>query len=122
MNPPLGWIPMKLDPRNLFRVVAFAESVSWIGLLVGMYFKRIAETTELGVVIFAPIHGVIVLAYLVAVYYGRRSFGWTGRTALLAAFAAVPPSGTVVFEVWADRRNLLRTAAATSEEKTPVAS
>jgi integral membrane protein len=122
MTPTLGWIPMTLNPRNLFRAVAIAESLSWAGLLVGMYFKRIAETTEMGVVIFAPIHGVIVLAYLVAVYYGRRSFGWDARTALLAAFASVPPFATVVFEVWADRRNLLRKAASFSKEKAPVAS
>jgi integral membrane protein len=86
-----------------------------------MYFKRIAETTDVGVVIFAPIHGVIVLAYLVAVFYGRRSFRWDARTAILAALASVPPFATVVFEVWADRRNLLRTADSYSEEKVPAA-
>lgn len=112
---------MKLDPRNLFRVVATAESMSWAGLLVGMYFKRVAETTELGVVIFAPIHGVIVLAYLVAVFYGRRAFGWDGRTALLAAFASVPPFGTIYFEIWADRRGLLRTVGSLSDERAPAA-
>ena len=112
---------MKLDPRNLFRFVAIAESVSWAGLLVGMYLKRIAETTEVGVLIFGPIHGVIVLAYLVAVLYGRRSFGWDARTFLLAAFASVPPFATLVFEFWADRRNLLRTADTSSEEKIPAA-
>jgi integral membrane protein len=112
---------MKLDQRNLFRVVAIAEAVSWAGLLVGMYLKRVAETTEVGVVVFGPIHGVIVLAYLVAVFYGRRSFGWNARTALLAALASVPPFATVVFEVWADRQNLLRTVDSFSEEKVPAA-
>ena len=111
---------MKLDQRNLFRVVAIAESVSWAGLLVGMYLKRITETTEVGVAIFGPIHGVIVLGYLVAVFYGRRSFGWDARTALLAALASVPPFATLVFEVWADRRNLLRTAVSLSEETAPT--
>jgi integral membrane protein len=121
MPPTLGWIPMKLDQRNLFRVVAIAEAVSWAGLLVGMYFKRVAEITEVGVVVFGPIHGVIVLAYLVAVFYGRRSFGWNARTALLATLASVPPFATVVFEVWADRQNLLRTVDSFSEEKVPAA-
>jgi integral membrane protein len=112
---------MKLDPRNLFRVLAIAESVSWAGLLVGMYLKRIAETTEVGVLIFGPIHGVIVLAYLGSVFYVRRSFGWDARTVLMAAVASVPPFATLVFEIWADRRNLLRTAESLSEERTPVA-
>ncbi len=31
-----------------FRVVAFAEAVSWLGLLVGMYIKYVPESTEPG--------------------------------------------------------------------------
>jgi len=101
---------MMLDPRNLFRAVAIAEAVSWAGLLVGMYFKYIASSTEIGVKIFGPIHGVIVLAYLVAVFAARRSFRWDLRTFLLAALASVPPFGTLIFEIRADRQGLLRTA------------
>jgi len=112
---------MSLDPRNLFRAAALAEALSWTGLLVGMYFKRVTETTDMGVTIFGPIHGVIVLAYLVAVLYARRSFGWDPRIVLLAGLASVPPFATVVFEVWADRRNLLRTANSHAEEKVPAA-
>lgn len=112
---------MKLNPRTIFRVIAFAESVSWAGLLVGVYLKRVAETTELGVTVFGPIHGVIVLTYLVVVFYSSRTFGWNARTALLAAFASVPPFATVVFEVWADRRNLLQSADSFSEAKAPAA-
>jgi integral membrane protein len=105
---------MTLEPRNLFRAVAIAESVSWAGLLVGMYFKRVAETTDLGVVIFGPIHGVIFLAYVIAVFCVRRSFGWNTRTFVVAGLASLPPFATLVFEVWADRRNLLRTVSSAS--------
>jgi len=99
---------MTLEPRKLFRAVAIAEAVSWACLLVGMYFKRVAETTEVGVTIFGPIHGVIFLAYLVAVIYGRRAFGWSAGTFVVAGLASLPPFATLLFEAWADRRNLLR--------------
>jgi integral membrane protein len=105
---------MMLEPRNLFRAVAIAESVSWACLLVGMYFKRVAETTELGVMIFGPIHGVIFIAYVVAVFYVRRSFGWNMRTLVVAGLASIPPFATLVFEVLADRRNLLQSASGAS--------
>lgn len=115
---------MKLDPRTLFRTVAIAEAVSWAGLLVGMYFKYIAASTEIGVQVFGPIHGVIVLAYLSAVLYARRSFRWDMRTFLSAAVVSVPPFGTLIFEIWADRHGLLRTAESSrdGDRAVPVAS
>ena len=106
----------KLDPRTLFRAVAIAEAVSWAGLLVGMYLKWVVESTEIGVKIFGPIHGVIVLAYLVAVVYARSRFSWSMRTFLLAVAASVPPFATVVFGRWADDSGLLTRAIASSEE------
>ena len=110
---------MKLDPRALFRTAAIAEAVSWAGLLVGMYFKWVVQSSEFGVKIFGPVHGIIVLAYLLAVLYARRVFRWDIRTSMLAALASVPPFATLAFEVWADRRGLLRTPEATSADVVP---
>ena len=42
-----------------FKLAAFAEAVSWIGLLIGMFFKWIVQSGDLGVRIFGPIHGTI---------------------------------------------------------------
>lgn len=95
-----------------FSVVAAVEAFTWAGLLVGMYFKHVAETTELGVKIFGPLHGgVFVLYGLLAIVVAFRlkwSFFWT---TVLALVAAVPPFATVVFEVWARRTGRLAPAA-----------
>ena len=49
------------------RLVALAEALSWVGLLVGMYFKYLGEPrTEIGVKIFGPIHGGVFIAFVVA--------------------------------------------------------
>ena len=121
----------KLNPRILFRTIAIAEAVSWAGLLVGMYFKWIAQSTEVGVKAFGPIHGTVFMVYVLTVLSVRRSFRWDVRTFLLAGFAALPPFATLVFEIWADRRAMLEApgsavasaaeAAASSEEAVPVA-
>jgi len=91
-----------------FSVIAAVEAFTWAGLLIGMYFKYVPETTELGVKIFGPLHGGVFMLYgLVAILAAVRlkwSFFWT---TVFALAAAVPPFATVVFEVWARRSGRL---------------
>ncbi len=94
--------------RQIFRIVAFAEALSWLGLLIGMYFKYVPETTELGVQVFGPIHGGVFVLYLLVTLMARRAFGWSFKTFVLAVVASIPPFATAVFEIVADRRGLLR--------------
>jgi integral membrane protein len=87
-----------------FRAAALLEACSWLGLLIGMYFKYGTDAGEAGVKIFGPIHGVIFISYLVLTFAIVRRLSWPIRwTALLALAASVPPFATVVFEIWADR-------------------
>ncbi len=90
-----------------FRVAAFAEALSWLGLLTGMFFKYVVDAGEQGVQIFGPIHGTVFLTYVVITLLTWRSQRWSLPTALLALVASVPPFCTVVFEVWARRTGRL---------------
>lgn len=112
-----GTAPARM--RTWFRVVAFAEAVSWAGLLVGMYVKYVPETSELGVKIFGPIHGGIFVAYLLVCLAARSTFGWSARTTFWALVSAVPPFATAVFEVVAERAGLLAAPDQTSGS-TPI--
>ena len=99
-----------MNPRTAataFRVVAVAEALSWIGLLIGMYVKYVPGTTELGVKIFGPIHGGIFVAYVVVSLVASRLLRWDVPTTLLALAASVPPLATVLFERWASRAGRL---------------
>jgi integral membrane protein len=89
-----------------FRIVAVAEALSWVGLLIGMYVKYVPETTELGVQIFGPIHGGIFVAYVVTAVVAARVLRWSIGTTLLALAASVPPLASIVFERWANRGRL----------------
>lgn len=107
---PLATVAPVNDPARVrlwFRAIAFAEAVSWLGLLIGMYVKYVPETTEAGVKLFGPVHGGIFVAYLLVTLLARRTFGWSAVTTVVALVAAVPPFATAVFEVLADRRGLL---------------
>jgi integral membrane protein len=90
-----------------FRIVAVAEALSWIGLLIGMYVKYVPETTELGVKIFGPIHGGIFVAYVVVTLVTSRALRWSPRTTVLALACSVPPLATVWFERLATRNDKL---------------
>lgn len=99
-----------LGPLRVFRIVAVAEAMTWAGLLVGMFLKRVTDTTDLGVTIFGPIHGVAFLAYVlvtVAVAVDQR---WSVGRTLLGLAAALPPFFTVAFDAYAERSGLLGTS------------
>jgi len=96
---------------SAFRVIAFVEALTWLGLLIGMYFKWIAETGEAGVKIFGPIHGGVFVAYLVLALMTVRVQRWSIWTALFALAASIPPFFTIWFEVWAKRSGRLEPAA-----------
>ena len=108
-----GWFT-PWDNRNMnsrivsaFRIVAFVEALTWLGLLVGMYFKWIAETGEAGVKIFGPIHGGVFVAYIVLALLTARVQRWSFWMTVFALGASIPPFFTVWFEVWAKRSGRL---------------
>ncbi len=104
-----------MNPRTAataFRVVAVAEALSWIGLLIGMYVKYVPETTELGVKVFGPVHGGIFVAYVVLALVAARVLRWSVGTTLLALLASIPPLATVWFERRATRTRQLPPAEA----------
>jgi len=95
-----------------FRLVALLEAVSWVGLLVGMYFKYLASTpTEVGVKVFGMAHGLIFVGFVVVAVLAGIAFKWTIWTWLLAAIGSIVPLGSVIFLIWADRTGKMGVAA-----------
>lgn len=90
-----------------FRAVAFAEAFSWAGLLLGMFFKYGPVGDEIGVQVFGPIHGALVIAYIAVAFASWPAFRWSTPVGIVALAASVPPFGTVLFERWATRTGRL---------------
>ena len=110
---------------RVFHVLAIAEAFSWAALLVGMFFKWVTRTTELGVEIAGPVHGAFFLAYGITALALWRLQRWPFRVALFAGLSAVVPFATVWFERWAGRQGFLGATSGTSsahpvEETGPV--
>lgn len=100
-------IPVNTLVIRTFRILAVAEAISWAALLVGMYFKWVAQTTELGVEIAGPIHGALFVGYGVAALALWRLQRWPFVVALFAGLSAVFPFATIAFERWAGKRGYL---------------
>jgi integral membrane protein len=97
----------RIDVRSVagwFRLIAFAEALSWAGLLIGMYFKYLGSPqTEVGVKIFGPIHGGIFVAFVIGALLVGVAHRWGALTWLLALLGSIVPLGSVIFLIWAER-------------------
>ena len=97
-----------MSPQRLFRVVAFAEAVTWAMLLTGMFLKYATDTTEVGVTIAGPIHGFAFVAYVVTTVVVAIDAKWPVRRTLLGLLAAVPPFVTIWFDLAGEKRGFFR--------------
>jgi integral membrane protein len=97
-----------------FRFIAFAEAVTWVGLLIGMYFKYLGTPrTEVGVKVFGMAHGLVFIAFVVGALLVGMAFKWRAPLWLLALLGSIVPLGSVIFLIWIERTGRLgvRTAA-----------
>ncbi|SDH46234.1 integral membrane protein [Actinokineospora alba] len=98
---------MFATPAGRLRIVALAEAVSWVGLLIGMFFKYATDLGEFGVKVFGPIHGAVFVAYIVVVAFTAREQRWNRWTTIWAFASSIPPLATILFERWALRTGKL---------------
>ena len=77
---------------RIFRVVAVAEAISWLALIVATFVKYSADA-PLGVHILGPIHGVLFLAYVGLALDVRGRVHWDARTTWIVLGEAVLPGG-----------------------------
>jgi integral membrane protein len=104
-----------------FRFVALAEAVSWVGLLVGMYFKYLGSPrTEIGVKVFGMAHGLVFIAFLLSAVLAGIAYSWSMTTWLLALLGSIVPLGSVIFLIWADRAGKLGGRAAPVASSQPL--
>lgn len=71
-------------------IVAFAEAISWLGLLLGMVLKY-GFDNERGVSLMGPIHGMLFVVFVGLLLITQYQERWPiGRTAL-SFIESVPP-------------------------------
>lgn len=93
---------------KLFKIAAIAEAISWIGLLIGMFFKWVVKSSEIGVKIFGPIHGGVFMFFVVSCLWVAFTHKWSAKHLVLGLLSSIPPLATLWFEKYAERHGLLR--------------
>lgn len=104
-------------PSRLYRVLAFAEMITWTLLLAGMFLKYVVQATEVLVRIGGGLHGFTFIAYVVVTVLVAIDQKWRLKDLLLGVGSAIIPYLTVPFERSAMRRGLLSNTWRLREEK-----
>jgi integral membrane protein len=87
---------------KVFRLVAIAEAITWLALLIAMFFKWVLGYEE-AVAVPGMVHGIVFMVYLAVTIYTAVKLRWNLTTSALGLVASIPPFGTLVFEWWAQR-------------------
>ena len=95
-----------MTPRQLFRLFAFAELVTWAGLITALVLRG-TGVTDAWVTPAGGIHGFIFLSYAVTTMFVWINERWSLGAGLLGLLSAVIPFATLPFELVVDRRGML---------------
>lgn len=97
-------VPQTPTTVRAFRLVAIAEAISWLLLIVATVVKYTADNA-IGVHVMGPVHGVLFLAYVALVLFEvRGKLAWNGRTTLIVLADSIIPGGGFVVARRADLR------------------
>nr|WP_143690504.1 DUF3817 domain-containing protein [Williamsia sterculiae] len=85
-----------------FRFIAVLEAITWLALLISMYFKWVEGHKE-AVAVPGMVHGIVFVVFVVVAIWTGITLKWSPMVILAALISSIPPFGTLVFEWWAQR-------------------
>ncbi|WP_341953139.1 DUF3817 domain-containing protein [Salinibacterium sp. TMP30] len=97
---------MFATPKSLFRVLAFAEAVTWTLLITGLIL-RATIGLDVAVSIGGGIHGFVFLTYGATAVLLTVNQRWNVGTAVLTIGSAIIPYATIPVELWLARSGRL---------------
>ena len=97
---------MFATPKSLFRVLAFAEAVTWTLLISGLIL-RATIGLDVAVSIGGGIHGLVFLTYGATAVLLTVNQRWNVGTAVLTIGSAIIPYATIPVELWLARSGRL---------------
>ena len=95
-----------MSPKRLYRLLAFAEAVTWTVLIVAMILKYGAGV-DAAVLVGGSIHGFVFLAYAFTALLVGVNQRWRIGLVGAAVVTAIVPYATVPFDLWLIRRGRL---------------
>lgn len=105
-SPPILRRSVFRSPKIFFRVLAFAEAVSWT-LLIGGMILRATNDLDVAVSIGGGIHGFVFLAYGATAVIVAKNQRWSPGPTTIALISAVIPYATIPVDLWLARSGRL---------------
>lgn len=102
-----------MTPRSLFRTLAFAEAVTWTGLIIGILAKYVFAPGEAGDLILritGSVHGFVFLAFAATAVLLTINQRWNPGVGAIAIVSAIVPYATIPVELWLARSGRLEGA------------
>lgn len=97
----------RLEPRRLYGILARAEMVTWLLLILGMILKYVVSAGDWPVRVFGLIHGIVFISYAFTAGLVGVNQLWKPRQIAAAVATAVVPFATFPFDRWLERRGML---------------
>ncbi|MBX2909397.1 MAG: DUF3817 domain-containing protein [Chitinophagales bacterium] len=83
---------------KVLRTIAILEAISWIALLVAMYYKWVlGDTTHMNLI--GRIHGFMFIGFVIMVLLVGFMMKWRKREIAWSLFSSLPPCGTIVADM-----------------------
>lgn len=85
--------------KNLFKVVAFLEGVSYLLLMsLGLYYKYTLDN-EFYVKLLGMPHGILFVTYIILAIFLRKKQNWNKKDFIIIMFASLIPFGTFYIDI-----------------------
>lgn len=92
-------MPMLRTPIGRLRLVAMIEAFSYLALLFVAMPLKYVWGVPLAVRVAGPVHGLLFVAFLIALFRAADAHGWTWRRSALVFATSLVPFATF----WIDR-------------------
>ena len=84
---------MRFTLKNIFRIIAILEGISYVLLLIATPIKYLLDNEQYVKALGMP-HGVLFILYIVLAFFIQRRMKWDNKKLIIVMLASVVPFGT----------------------------
>jgi len=84
---------VKLSLKNVFRLIAVLEGISYILLLIATPIKYLLNNEQYVQFLGMP-HGILFILYILLAFFIQKKMDWNNKELILIMLASVIPFGT----------------------------
>ena len=88
---------MEFTIKNIFRLIAILEGISYILLLIATPIKYFLDNEEYVKLLGMP-HGILFILYIAMVFFIQKKMRWDNKSLIIVILASMIPFGVFYIE------------------------